>query len=194
MHKKKSGLTRWQLHPAGFILWMSCMFTLCVRLAGQKTIFLQYILSFYFFLSVCHGVSSYSSVPSLPFLSASCPLSPVKHSPLRLSLSADFPLMLVCTEQWLMRVKNAGSCLFSQSAALGAGCLVIALHLPPHTRGSLHELLQYLAYATGEQLGVTMNKIHTKKLVMTSEDCSTRLGWHACPFLCVWLCVWTHNY
>lgn len=42
--------------------------------------------------------------------------------------------------------------------------------------------------ASGKQLGVTMNKVHTKKLVKTSKGCSAGLGWNACmcaSLLCV---------
>lgn len=93
----------------------------------------------YFHSTFCHFIYFYLSVTASHLI----PLFPLflfyllsvpSLSCRALSLSADFPLMLACTEHRPMRVKNAGSCLFSQSAALGAGCLVIAVHLPPHTR------------------------------------------------------------
>lgn len=139
----------WQLGPEGLLVWMSCMFTLCVSLAGQKTIFPQYILSFHIFSSVCHCLSSYPSASSLPFLSVFCPLSLVEPSPHRRSLSCLLPLMLIMlhpcvySEHELLCQKR--SILFIQSKH-GPGCWMPCdsfTHTHTHTRPQ-EQHLQYL--------------------------------------------------
>lgn len=113
---------RWRLRPVRFAVWMSWMFTLCVILAGHKTVLPACILSLVIFPSVCHCLSSCPSVPSLPFLTTVCPLPLIEPSPPPLSTSADAyhaPSLCVC-RKWAPACQKR--CILFIQSKHGPGC------------------------------------------------------------------------
>lgn len=132
------------------------MFTLmCVPCRAENNVFTVHCVIFYL-SQICLSQSLILALCSfslrlLSFLSCQA-LSP---------LSLPFCLVLLmlitfhpcaCAEHGPLSVKNAVSCLFSEKRAALVSCC-----------------------PSGEQLGVTMNQVPTKKLVTTSKDWSTTL-------------------
>lgn len=69
------GKHRWQLRPAGFVVWMSCMFTLCVCQPSRTQTNISTVHPVIFHLNICLSPSLILSLCCfLPFLSTFCPL------------------------------------------------------------------------------------------------------------------------
>lgn len=112
----------WQLRPVGFVVWMSCMFTLCECLAGQKTIFPQYIWSLLIFPSVCHCLSFCPSHLFPLFLFSLCPQSSLSCWAAPPPTSADAyraPSMCVC-RTWAFACQKR--CILFIQSQHGPGC------------------------------------------------------------------------
>lgn len=139
-----------------------------VHLTGQKTIFVHQpsVPSFFSVLSlfIC---SLHYLLPSVCFRWC------LSHS-IHVRLQSMGP----CVSKMLYRV-------YSIRARPWMACDSFT-HRHTHSETTWAALVSVCA--SGKQLGVTMNKVHTKKLVKTSKGCSAGLGWNACmcaSLLCV---------